>query len=44
MCRMNSKDQCAKCKGFSHIFANCSSKPLVIQEHKDIRKKKLNRS
>jgi hypothetical protein len=39
MSRMSSKVQCAKCQGFSHIFVKCTSKPLVIEEHKDISQK-----
>jgi hypothetical protein len=34
------KVQCAKCQGFGHSFVNSTSKPLVIQEYKDIDKKK----
>jgi hypothetical protein len=36
MLRLSSRVWCAKCQGFYHIFVNCTSKPLVIQEHKDI--------
>jgi len=36
MFRKSSKVQYAKYKGFGHIFVNCTSKPLVLQEHKDI--------
>jgi len=34
------KVQCAKCQGFGHSFVNSTSKPLVIQEYKDIDEKK----
>ena len=34
------KVQCAKCQGFGHSFVNSTSKPLVIQEYKDIDGKK----
>jgi hypothetical protein len=38
--KTSSKVQCAKCQGFGHSFVNCTSKPLVIQEYKDIGEKK----
>jgi len=38
--KMISKVRCAKCQGFGHSFINCTSKPLVIQEYKDIGEKK----
>ena len=40
MFRMSSNVQCAKCQGFNHIFVKCTSKFLVIEEHKkDINQK-----
>ena len=38
MSRMSSKIQLVKCQVFNHIFNNYTSKPLVIQEYKDINK------
>jgi hypothetical protein len=40
MSRLSSKVQCAKCQSFGQIFVIYTSKPLVIQEHKNIGKKK----
>jgi hypothetical protein len=40
MSRLSSKVQCAKCQGFGQIFIIYTSKPLVIQEHKNIGEKK----
>jgi hypothetical protein len=39
MSSMSSKFQCAKYQGFSHIFVKCTSKPLVIEEQKNISQK-----
>jgi hypothetical protein len=36
MFKMSLKVQYAKYQCFDHIFFKCISKPLVIQEHKDI--------
>jgi len=40
MSRLSSEIQFVNCQGFSHVFFNCISKPLVIQKHKDIGVKK----
>jgi len=40
MSKMSSKIKWVKCQGFSHIFINCTSKSLVIQEYKYISKEK----
>jgi hypothetical protein len=35
---VSSKVKCTNCLGFGHISLDCTSKPLVIQKHKDIGK------
>jgi hypothetical protein len=32
---VSSKVKCTNCLGFGHIFLDCTSKPFVIQKHKD---------
>jgi len=36
--KVSSKVKCTNCLGFGHISLDCTSKPLVIQKHKDIGK------
>jgi len=36
--KVSSKVKCINCLGFGHISLDCTSKPLVIQKHKDIGK------
>jgi len=36
--KVSSKVKCINCLGFDHISLDCTSKPIVIQKHKDIGK------
>jgi len=38
MSKVSSKDKCTNCLGFGYISLDCTSKPLVIQKHKNIDK------
>ena len=36
--KVSSKVKCINCLGFGHISLDCTSKPLVVQKHKDLGK------